>query len=142
MIARVGSHSLGAQRANLSLGVLALERSQIDHPDGEVQSPQLRLLLDRACLEFGDPFIDADLIDTAYALHDRLNPVRAPDPRANERARLPFGSGVMSWFGYVCHVPILRPIVALNQISSILPLTQDRKCVTLRSHDTQARAAS
>ena len=35
------AHALGAQRADLALSVLALERGQIDHPDREVERPQL-----------------------------------------------------------------------------------------------------
>ena len=75
-------------------------------------------LLDRARLELGDALLDADLVDTADALDDRLDAVGATDPRAHERARLALGrDGLWRAFGYLCHVPILRPIVALTSIS-------------------------
>ena len=46
-VARLWVHGLDAQRPDLAGRVLPLERRQIHHPDGQVEGPQLRRLLDR-----------------------------------------------------------------------------------------------
>ena len=50
-VERVGHEGLGAQRADLADGVGALERGQVDHPDGGVDRPGLARRLDRAGAE-------------------------------------------------------------------------------------------
>ena len=77
-IARLRVDRLGAQRPDLARGVLPLERGQVDHPDRQVERPQLRGLLDRALLERLDPLVDPDLVDRAD-----------PSEQPAERARPP-----------------------------------------------------
>ena len=61
----VRSHSLPAKRRDLPGRVLALERGEVDHRDRELQTEDLRRLLDAAGREFGDALLDADGVDRA-----------------------------------------------------------------------------
>ncbi len=59
----VGPAGLGGQRADGALGVRALERREVDHPDGQVERPALAGVLDRAGAEHGGAGVRADLVD-------------------------------------------------------------------------------
>src|SRR3989442_909312 len=60
-ITRLGMDRLRREAPDLARGVAALEGRQIDHPDREVEGPQLRGLLDRAALQRVDAQLDSDL---------------------------------------------------------------------------------
>ena len=69
-VGRVGAHRLGGQRAHLARGVLALERGQVDHPDGQVDGARLGGGLDRAGAERRGAGLGADLVDAGEAVQE------------------------------------------------------------------------
>ena len=85
---------LRAERPDLARRVLPLEGRQIDHPDREVERPELRGLLDRALLERVDPLLDADLVDRADPPEQAAERAGPAVPRAHELVGALAGEGV------------------------------------------------
>ena len=66
-VGRVRLAGLGAQRPHLARGVRALQRGQVDAPDGQVQRPLLGLLLDAPGRQRRRPRLRADLVHARAA---------------------------------------------------------------------------
>lgn len=67
---RVGATGLGAQCADLALGVGAFERGEVDHPDRGVDRPQFRGLLDAPGAEPGGALLQTDLVDSGQSVQE------------------------------------------------------------------------
>src|SRR5262249_29113840 len=94
-VARLRVDRLRAQRPDLAWRVAALERREVDHPDREVERPQLGRLLDRAPLQALDARLDPDLVDGGEPAEDAAERSRAPArPRVDELAGTLAGEGV------------------------------------------------
>ena len=78
-VGRVGPDRLRAQRAHLADGVLALERGQVDHRDGEVQRPRLGGRLDGAGRQAGGARLAADLVDAGQTVQEAAQRSRGGD---------------------------------------------------------------
>src|SRR5216683_3073750 len=70
-VARLGPDALGAKSRDLARGVRAFERGQVHAPDGEIERPQLRRLLDRTLGERRRPLLRPHLVNAAHAAHQR-----------------------------------------------------------------------
>ena len=66
----VGAAALGAQGPHLARRVLALERGEVDHADGEVEGERLGRGLDRPGGERRGPGLDADLVDAGQPVEE------------------------------------------------------------------------
>ena len=66
----VGAHGLRGERAHLALGVLALERGQVDHRDREVEGVGLGRRLDGPGAERGGALLGADLVDPGQPVQE------------------------------------------------------------------------
>ena len=71
-LARVGPNRLRGKRGHLAGSVLALERRQVHHPDGELEGEDLRLLLDRALRKRCGALLECDRVDGADPWQPRL----------------------------------------------------------------------
>src|SRR4029450_11934270 len=87
-IAGLRSDRLCGERPDLARRVLALERREVDHPDRQIEGPELRSFLDRALLQRVDPFVDADLVDGADPTEEAAQRPGSPVPGADKLASL------------------------------------------------------
>src|SRR6478735_5801527 len=146
-VGRVGAHRLRREGADLPVGVLALERGQVDHPDGQVDGEGLRGGLDRAGGQTGGAGLAPDLVDARKAVEESAERgVRAHDVVEDGvrggRARRGARSG--------CHRPSIElartprairrgPMSAHVDEENMARLHDDREAVVERFRPTSGR---